>query len=70
MQTTQVSFVNIRTSKIKNVFNKKFANVCDWFVDNKLSIHFGEDKKKCIFFSREKNLSEFNITYNDSNTVW
>ena len=21
--------------------NKNFSNVCDWFVDNKLSIHFG-----------------------------
>ena len=36
-------------TKIKNVLNKKFANVWDWFVDNKLSIHFGEDKTECIF---------------------
>ena len=28
--------------------NKNFSNICDWFVDNKLSIHFGEDKTKCI----------------------
>ena len=27
-----------------------YANVCDWFVDNNLSIHFGEDKAKCILF--------------------
>ena len=57
-------------TEIKNVFNKKFANVCDWFVDNKLSIDFDEDKTKCILFSREKNLPEFNITYDNSNTVW
>ena len=36
-------------TKIKNVSNKTFANVWDWFVDNKLSIHFGEDKTECIF---------------------
>ena len=24
--------------------NEYFANICDWFVDNKLIIHFGEDK--------------------------
>ena len=24
--------------------------LCDWFVDNKLSIHFGEDKTKSILF--------------------
>ena len=23
--------------------NVDFSNICDWFVDNKLSIHFGED---------------------------
>lgn len=23
-----------------------FNIICDWFVDNKLSIHFGEDKAK------------------------
>ena len=41
----------------KNVLNKEFVNLCDWFVHNKLSIHFGEDKTKCILFSGDKNLS-------------
>ena len=27
---------------------KDFQNVCDWFVDNKLSVHFGDDKTKSI----------------------
>ena len=34
----------------KNI-SMKFKNFCDigdWFVDNKLSIHFGEDKTKSI----------------------
>ena len=43
-------------TEIENVLNKDFVNVCDWLVDNKLSIHFGEDKTKCILFSRDKNL--------------
>lgn len=47
-------------TEIKIVLNKEFSNACDWFVDNKLSIHFGEVS--------EKNLTELNITYND-NTV-
>ena len=64
-QTTQVSLVNIRT-KIENVFNKEFANVCDWFVDDKLSIYFGEDKTRYILFSSDKNLPELNITYNNN----
>ena len=64
-QTTQVSLVNIRT-KFENVFNKEFANVCDWFVDDKLSIYFGEDKTRYILFSSDKNLPELNITYNNN----
>ena len=64
-QATQVSLVNIRT-KIENVFNKEFANVCDWFVDDKLSIYFGEDKTRYILFSSDKNLPELNITYNSN----
>ena len=32
--------------EISIVLNKNFSTLCDWFVDNKLSIHFGEDKTK------------------------
>ena len=35
-------------NKIENQLNEDFSNICDWFVDNKLSIHFGEDKTKSI----------------------
>ena len=38
-------------SEIENVLNKEFANVPEWFADNKLLIHFGEDKTKCTLFS-------------------
>ena len=48
--------------------NKEFANVCDWFIVDKLSNHFGEDKTKCILFTRDKNLPELKITY-DNNRV-
>ena len=33
---------------IEKQLNKNFENVCDWFVDNKLSIHIVEDKTKSI----------------------
>ena len=46
--------------------NKEFANVCDWLVNNKPSIHFGEDKTRCIPFSRDRNLPERNKTYNNN----
>ena len=29
---------------IEHQLNRNFSNICDWFVDNKLSINFGEDK--------------------------
>ena len=40
--------------EIEIQLNKKFSLICDWFVDNKLSIHFGEDKTKSILFSSKR----------------
>ena len=33
-------------TEIESALNKNFSMLCDWFVDNKLSIDFGEDKTK------------------------
>ena len=38
--------------------NKNFSDVCNWFVDNKLSIHLGEDKIKCILFGTKHRLNK------------
>ena len=57
-------------SKIEERLNKDFANICDWFVDNKLSIHFGEDKTKSILFTTKnkiRNTGNLNIKYKDIN---
>ena len=35
-----------------------FLNICDWFVNNKLSIDFGEDKTKCIQFCTKQKLNK------------
>ena len=37
-------------TKIEKQLNVNFSNVCDWSVDNKPSIHFGDDKTKSILF--------------------
>ena len=53
---------------IEKQLNKDFANLCDWFVDNKLSIHFGEDKTKSILFASKrkiKSIEKLKIVYND-----
>ena len=50
--------------------SEDFENLCDWFIDNKLSIHFGEDKTKSILFAtkrRAKNFRQLNIKYKDRN---
>ena len=50
----------------KDINNIIFSNIYDWFVDNKLSIHFGEDKRKSILFaplSKCKKLHKLNISY-------
>ena len=42
--------------KIDKVLTKEFLSLCEWFIDNKLSIHFGDDRTKTIFFlSNEMN---------------
>ena len=61
---TSIFCQHIVFKEIKNVLNKQFANVLNCFFDNKLSIHFGEDKTKCILLGRDKNLPELNITNN------
>ena len=46
--------------------HRNFSNICDWFVDNKLSIHFGEDKTKSILFAplnKCKKLRKLNTSY-------
>ena len=41
----------------------EFSSLCQWFIDNKLSIHFGEDKTKSILFSKTRGLREINVSF-------
>ena len=53
-------------SKIEQNLNKNFLNILDWLVENKLSIHFGEYKTKCILFGTKQKLNKtgsLDITY-------
>ena len=52
--------------RIKEELTKNFSNICDWFMDNKLSIHFGEDKTKSVLFStknRKRKIGTLDIQY-------
>ena len=59
-------FSDSNIDKIEAQLNKDFNSICDWFVDNKLSIHFGEDKTKSIVFGSRNKLNltrELHIKY-------
>ena len=48
--------------------DKDFESICDWFVDNKLSIHFGDDKIKSIFLATKfkiKKVRKLTIKHGD-----
>ena len=45
---SSLTFQHKYVHTIENQLSKDFTNLCYWFVDNKLSIHLGEDKTKCI----------------------
>ena len=52
--------------RINNELTKNFCNACDWFVDNKLRIHFGENKTKTILLStknKERKIGALEIKY-------
>ena len=53
---------------IEEHLNRDFLTLVDWFVDNKLSIHFGEDKTKSNLFSpkrRSKSIRQIDISQKD-----
>ena len=46
---------------------RDFSSLCDWFVDNKLSVHFGQEKTKSILFGTKhklRNAKTLNIVCN------
>merc|ERR1712059_73760 len=53
---TCLGFTDKNIKTIENNLNKNFNSLCDWFVENKLSIHFGEDKTKTIVFGSKRRL--------------
>ena len=61
-------FTGDNITSIEENLNRNFNSLCDWFVENKLSIHFGEDKTKSIVFGTKwklKNLRAIDIRRGD-----
>ena len=62
------SSIRVLLKYFSNICYKDFSNICDWFVDNKLSVHFGENKIKSILCSSRRNLKlveELDIRYKE-----
>ena len=52
----------------RSQLNRDFSSLCNWFIDNKLRIHFGEDKTKCILFASKhkvKKADKLSIVYHN-----
>ena len=63
---TCLLFSNENISSIEKHLHVDFNSLCEWFIDNKLSIHLREDKTKCILFKKgKKKYPALNITRNE-----
>jgi hypothetical protein len=56
-------------SVVQGRLNQDFNELCDWFVDNKLSIHLGKEKTKTILFSKRRNKEILEINHGDIQIV-
>ena len=66
---TCLFFMGKDSKIIGDQLNKDFNSLCEWFIDNKLSIHFGEEKTKSILFGTKQLLHKeksLNIRYGDT----
>ena len=74
---TCLGFTDKDIKSIENNLNRNFNSLCDWFIENKLSIHFGEDKTKSIVFGTKRclkrvdklNISRGNVSISQHNSV-
>ena len=59
-------FQHKHVTEIETHLNNDFSNLCEWFLGNKLSINFGENKIKSILFGAKcklRKVGKLNITY-------
>ena len=64
---TCIVFQHKSETEIDKQLIRDFLSLCDWHVDNKLSIHFGQDKTKSTLFGTKhklRNAKSLNIVYN------
>ena len=47
---TCLIYMGKNIQKIEEQLNSDFTSLCEWFIDNNLSVYFGEEKTKSILF--------------------
>ena len=65
---TCLTFQHEHVKEIEDQLNLNFSSLCDWFIDNKLSIHLGEEKTKSILYEAKLNIKRpkpLNIVYDN-----
>ena len=53
---TSLTFQHEDVKEIEYQLNLNFSRLCDWFIDNKLSIHLGKDKTKSNLLGTKLNI--------------
>ena len=64
---TCIVFQHENINEMEKQLLRDFSSLCDWCVDNKLSVYFGQDKAKSILFGTKhkyRNAKALNIVYN------
>ena len=51
-----LTFQRENVKEIEDQLNLNFSSVCDWCINNKLSIHLGKDKTESILFGTKLNI--------------
>ena len=55
------TYLVLQSKNVKDIekqLNEDFANICNWFVGNKLSIHFDKYKTKSILFASKRKIKK------------
>ena len=61
-----LTFQRENLKEIEDQLNLNFSSVCDWCINNKLSIHLGKDKTESILFGTKLNIKRaepLNVIY-------
>ena len=65
---TCLIYMGKNIQKIEEQLKSDFTSLCEWFIDNKLSVHFSEEKTKSILFGTKQQLKDqrdLNLKYGD-----